>query len=400
MSERLNILYVSYDGMLEPLGQSQVLAYLEKLAADYGIHLLSFEKPADFGDRRKVDAVRSRINAAGIHWTTLTYHKTPSVLATACDMSIGVIITVFLAIRYRIRIIHVRSYVPALMSLPARHLTNAKLIFDIRGFWVDERVDGGLWRANGWLYHMAKRVERILFKSADHIVTLTHSSAKVIKTFPYLARRVPPISVIPTCADLDRFSGGSRKSSDNFVLGYLGSVGAWYLFEETLRAFKILREVQPNARLLIVSRSDHDLIRHTLRETGVELSLVDIRVADHVEVAPLVRCMSAGTALVRPAYSKIASAPTKIAEYLGCGVPCLANAKVGDIAEILEEATVGVVLTDFSDQSLVDGIRRLVRLVQDPETPRRCRETATRLFSLQTGVAQYRQIYQNLAAQV
>ena len=41
------ILYVSYDGMLEPLGQSQVLAYLERLADGYEVNLLSFEKPSD-----------------------------------------------------------------------------------------------------------------------------------------------------------------------------------------------------------------------------------------------------------------------------------------------------------------------------------------------------------------
>ena len=39
------VLYISYDGMLEPLGQSQVvLAYLEKLPPGRRIHLISFEK--------------------------------------------------------------------------------------------------------------------------------------------------------------------------------------------------------------------------------------------------------------------------------------------------------------------------------------------------------------------
>ncbi|MBA3241766.1 MAG: glycosyltransferase, partial [Acidobacteria bacterium] len=42
------ILYISYDGMLEPLGESQVLAYLEKLALQWPIHLISFEKPSDW----------------------------------------------------------------------------------------------------------------------------------------------------------------------------------------------------------------------------------------------------------------------------------------------------------------------------------------------------------------
>ena len=32
-----------------------------------------------------------------------------------------------------------------LMALPAKRMTGAKLLFDMRGFWADERVDGGLW---------------------------------------------------------------------------------------------------------------------------------------------------------------------------------------------------------------------------------------------------------------
>jgi glycosyltransferase involved in cell wall biosynthesis len=397
MTKQLSVLYLSYDGLLEPLGQSQVLAYLEKLATDYRIHLISFEKPKDLGDRRKVEALRSRTEAAGIRWTLLTYHKSPSILATGWDIFAGGILAVWMTQRHRIRIVHVRSYVPALMALAACRSSNAKLLFDIRGFWVDERVDGGLWPRNGWLYRTAKRVEKVLFKSADHIVTLTHASAKEIAAFPYLSRFVPPISVIPTCADLDRFCIGDTHSDDTFVLGYLGTVGSWYLFDETLRCFQALREIMPNARMLIVNRSEHELIRNSIARAGIDPLLVDIQATDHSDAARLVRRMSAGTAMIKPAYSKLASAPTKLAEYLGCGVPCVANAGVGDMEEILNSEGVGIVLRDFSQQSLIDGMNKLVRLVQNPATARRCRETARRLFSLETGADQYREIYERLS---
>ena len=36
-------LYISYDGVLEPLGESQVVTYLERLSARYDITLVSFE---------------------------------------------------------------------------------------------------------------------------------------------------------------------------------------------------------------------------------------------------------------------------------------------------------------------------------------------------------------------
>ena len=45
-----SVLYISYDGMLEPLGQSQILAYHKRLAADRPIYLISFEKADDWAN--------------------------------------------------------------------------------------------------------------------------------------------------------------------------------------------------------------------------------------------------------------------------------------------------------------------------------------------------------------
>ena len=44
----IGVLYITYDGMLEPLGQSQILAYQEHLAKGRSIHILSFEKSKDW----------------------------------------------------------------------------------------------------------------------------------------------------------------------------------------------------------------------------------------------------------------------------------------------------------------------------------------------------------------
>lgn len=47
--EGRRVLFISYNGMLEPLGQTQVLPYLRELAKrSVKFILLSFEKPAAF----------------------------------------------------------------------------------------------------------------------------------------------------------------------------------------------------------------------------------------------------------------------------------------------------------------------------------------------------------------
>jgi hypothetical protein len=114
------VLYISYDGMLEALGQSQVLGYVERLARDYPMHLISFEKQADRTDKTRMDAMRARLGAAGISWTPLAYHKTPTAPATAFDISVGTAAAIAIATRHRIKIVHARSYVPALMAVAVK----------------------------------------------------------------------------------------------------------------------------------------------------------------------------------------------------------------------------------------------------------------------------------------
>lgn len=394
---RSPILYISYDGMLEPLGQSQVLAYLERLAPAWDFCLISFEKAEDWQNKANVEAVRERIAASGIKWIPLTYHKSPSAPATAYDVAVGVAVALSIVRRHGIRIVHARSYVAALMALAVKRISKAKLIFDMRGFWADERVDGGLWPRDGALYRTTKRLERTFLQAADHVVTLTHASKREIEKFEYLQGKMPPITVIPTCADLATFRPAETKSDGNFTLGYVGSVGTWYLLDELLSFFKVLLTKRPGATLLIVNKNEHDLISSAAARADIPTGRYEVISSEHRNVPNHIARMHAGAALIKPCYSKIASAPTKLAEYLGCGVPCVGNAGVGDMDTILEGERVGVALTEFSKTGMDAAIERLLDLVSEPGMRQRCVETANRLFSLDRGVEKYNQIYRTLS---
>ncbi|MDR7135855.1 glycosyltransferase involved in cell wall biosynthesis [Lysobacter niastensis] len=387
------VLYVSYDGVLEPLGQSQVLAYLEHLSVRREIHLLSFEKPGDWADRLARDEVVARMKAAGIHWHPRRYHKRPTALATSYDIAVGVLVGFWLILSRRIRTMHARSYVPAVMALTLKRLTGVKFVFDMRGFWADERVDGGLWPREGRMYRVAKWFERRFLLSADHVVALTHASAREMGSFPYLTGRIPPVTVIPTCADLARFRPGAGVRDDGFVLGYVGSAGTWYLFDAVAACFKQLLVLRPDARLRVVNRHEHGYIRERLAAAGVPHQVVDIRAVSHAEVPAEMAQMHAGIFFYKPSYSRMACAPTKLGEFLGCGIPCLSNRGVGDMAEVLEGEGVGVALDGFDESELQAGLNRLLALVATEGMAERCVTAAKRHFSLEQGVARYRAIH-------
>lgn len=392
------VIYISYDGMLEPLGQSQVISYLEKLSSDYSIRLISFEKKEDRINADRIKVVQQRLDKASIKWTPLKYHKRPSALATAWDILIGMIVVLWFSLMGKVSILHVRSYVPALMALPAKRISRAKLLFDIRGFWADERVDGGLWPKDGRLYRVTKSLEKRFFKAADYVVTLTHASKEIILDFDYLKNAVPPISVIPTCADLERFNLPKNKAKKPFIFGYVGSIGTWYLFDETMAFFKEVLKQEPSARFLIINRHEHEYIRSLADKHGVDQSLIEIKGVEHSQVPVEIAKMHAAAALIKPCYSKMASAPTKLAEYLGCGVPCLGNAGVGDMEDILQNRKTGIVLNGFGEKDLSSAAKEMIKLSRKSATAKQCRDVALELFSLEAGVLEYQRIYKNLAA--
>jgi len=392
------VLYISYDGMLEPLGQSQVLSYLKKLAASHTIHLISFEKASDWAGEAERLRLQEEIAAQGISWHPLRYHKKLSALATAWDIACGISVGAWLALRHRLDTVHARSYVPSVIALTLKRLLGLRYVFDMRGFWADERVDGGLWPRHGRMYRTAKWFERRFFLAADHVVSLTHAGVEEIRRFPYLQARMPAFTVIPTCADLTRFVPGPDRERKGFVLGYVGSAGTWYMFEETAACFVQLLRLRPDARILIVNRGEHAFIRERLAAAGVPEASFELTTATHAEIPSYMARMDAGIFFIRPVFSKQASAPTKLAEFLGCGVPCLGNTGVGDMARVLRDDQVGIAVDSFDGESLRQGLVRLLELAADPATSQRCVAAAKTHFSLDRGVEKYETVYESLLA--
>src|SRR5690606_35384747 len=131
---------------------SQVLAYQEQLASDFDVHILSFERPGDWAHREERSLLTRRMTRAGIHWHPLRYHRRFSVAATSWDILAGVRLARRLAGPHGLDILRARSYIASVIASSLKPAFGTSYLFDMRGFWADERVDGGLWRRNGSLY--------------------------------------------------------------------------------------------------------------------------------------------------------------------------------------------------------------------------------------------------------
>lgn len=415
----LRVLYISYDGVLEPLGESQVVAYLERLADRAAITLMSFEKPADLDDEMRVAGMRARLGRANINWLAHRYTKRPPVISTVLDIVRGCI-----AARRWARhpappassprpparvLVHARGYVPALIALHMKRAFRARFLFDMRGFWVDEKVEAGHWTAGGILYRVGKWCERRFFAEADAIVSLT---AAGVREFPQLGRvrEGVPIAVIPTCADLDRFRPGTPAEADEdrrwrrelgihgaLVVGCVGTLSNWYLREETLSYLAWLSRRFDRMKAVIVTREDHERLRVDAVRAGIPTDRLVLTRASFEEMPALMRIMDVGVFFIRACFSKRASAATKLAEFLGCGVPVVINDGIGDSGEIVRGNAAGIVMRSTASDAFDASEGALRALLADGDRARRCRSVALDLFSLTRGVEAYANVYAQLS---
>ncbi|XFA72750.1 glycosyltransferase [Thermosynechococcaceae cyanobacterium Okahandja] len=392
------VLYITYDGLLEPLGQSQVLRYLEQLSSSYKVYILSFEKSYDWKNDKERNYLQEHINSKQIYWIPLKYHKSPTALATSFDIFQGFLTAFLLVIFKRIKIIHARSYVPSTIALVLKKILGIKFIFDMRGFWADERVDGSLWSKDSYLYLVAKWFEKQFLINADSIISLTKVAIHEIRSYSFADKIKSEFYCIPTCVDLTTFhvSKNNAPCAEMITLGYIGSVSSWYLFEEVLVFFDAFKKQLSQTNFIILTRSDHDLVKNYIKKLDLEYLPIKILEVPHSQVPKIIRQMNIGIFFRKPAYSNLACSPTRLGEFLACGIPCIVNDGVGDMTEIIRTEKVGVVLRCFDDLSILKAIDGILDLLNDKELSKRCRYTAEKYFSLKEGVEKYKKIYSQL----
>ena len=404
-------LYICYFGLREPLVQTQVLPYLRELIKDgTEVTLLTFEPEFKRNwDEQAIAAARDELSAAGIEWKAAGYHKWPSVPATALDILNGARIVRRLISRKRFDIVHGRVLVPVIMALIARRLSRhkPKIVYDIRGFFAEEYTDAGIWPEGGSIYRAAKRTDRRAMKEADGFVVLTEKARSIL--FPESIetgkdRTGRPVEVIPCCIDRARFAAANDVArneirselgvADRTVIAYVGSFGGWYMSDEMFDLFHAAREADPNVFILILTQRDAGGVRQRLTNVGLGASDMLVDTATPEEVPRYLAAADMAVSLIKPCYSKQASSPTKIAEYLACGLPIISNSGIGDVDELIIEDRVGVLLDRFDRDAYVDAIRQIKELGDINE---RCRTSAKRRFDLVTvGGERYRRLYKRL----
>ena len=402
-----NVLYISYDGMTDPLGQSQVLPYLSGLSKEgYSFHLISFEKEERFEQHR--EHIQAICDAAGINWHPLSYTKKPPLLSTIYDVQRMKRLAHKLHKEHAFKIIHCRSYIAALVGLGMKKKYGTKFLFDMRGFWANERIDGKIWNLSNPIfkrvYDYFKKKEIQFFKHADYTISLTYNGKKEIESWKEFGEHTPQIEVIPCCVDLELFNPEKINKTDqsnlretlhiaptDFILGYVGSIGTWYMLSEMLDYFKLLKATRPSAKFLFVTGENPSTIINKAQEKEIKLEDIIITSCRHNEVPLNISLFDCSIFFIRPTYSKKASSPTKQGEIMAMGIPLICNAGVGDTDLVVEKYQAGQVLKDLTDAAYLQSFEIEFNFIKS-----KTMEGAREFYGLEEGVRRYLSVYEKL----
>jgi glycosyltransferase involved in cell wall biosynthesis len=384
----LKIVYITYDGVREPLGSSQILAYLRGLR-DRGIDstIISFEKresPPDESAEAGIRKIQLRYRVGGMRAHLANFRGMLRELRTTLEAD-------------KPDLIVARSYLPAAIALRGKKSHGLPYIFDMRGCWVDERALGdGVFR-NPFLYKLGKRMERSLLRNAAGVVTLTKIHADELREQKLIPPETP-VKTIPTCSDFDLFRNDAKTTHDRLVIGWIGSVNASYQLAASLALFEKLRSIRPDAFLQCVTAQPEAMLRE-LKNAEVPSQSYNVISAQYREMPALLARMDWGLLLNENGAAKRGSMPTKLAEFFAAGVRPIQYGCNQEVADLVRTSGSGIVLNGLSTSHLEQAARAIANQPLDRSPLDEARRRMRPYFGLEAGVAAYEEVLQTVCAQ-
>jgi Glycosyl transferase 4-like domain len=411
-----DVLYISFDGVLQPLPFSQVVRVVAAIARrGWRYHLLSVERPAELENLEVRAAVEETLREANVGWTRVA---APSMGSSRLALeALARVVAKALAITRRegIALVHARGYQSAIVARALKRLRGIPYVFDARGYWIEERARPGEWFSTAASYAMGKWTEQVLFRGAEAVVTLTTLQALDVAAGLF---GPPPrvLEVIPTCADYDAFylrdsrpakPGAGRGGADaarpavpdgirsqlagKVVIGVVGAFNATYFVDETLALARKAIERSATAHLLVLS-SQIEQYGAALDAIGVPRGRYTLAAPTQWEMPEWLQWIDWGMLLVPEIAANRAKMPTKLAEFFATGVRPVFFGCNSDVADWVRRAGSGHVLSGL-DEAGLDGAARVI--VDSPasfELLRTACEITAPHFSLTSGVERYHRL--------
>lgn len=392
----MNVLFVTWDGPQVTYLETLFAPILHGLRAQgFSVHILQFT----WADAARTTQIRRRCEDLGLGYEARRIWRRPRSLGALLTAVWGAVHVRNALRRHAVDLVVARSVLPALACLLGLYRRRTPLVFDADGLVLDEMVDFAGLSPRSLTYRGLRDVEAQAVQRASSVMTRSAAASRTLWARAGAGTQHAKFFVVKNGRDVSLYRdfGTQDRARVRDALGiapgaplviYCGSLGPKYCLLQMLAVFHGIRERRADARLLVLTTNPEyfDASTTDALRTGVLcVSAAPDAVASYLSAADL------GLALIQPAYSMHAASAVKIAEYLLCGVPVIANRGIGDVEAILD-AECGFVLADVDDGEAAKaaGAWFLSHALPQRENVRRaCMRLGQQHFSLEEAIAGY-----------
>jgi glycosyltransferase involved in cell wall biosynthesis len=240
-------------------------------------------------------------------------------------------------------------------------LTGLPLALEFNGseVWISENWDpvGLMW--------LLRRFERLNLKAADHIFVVSEVERKNLLAAGIASNR---IVVNPNGVDVDRFRPdcGGRETraalgiSDKIVVGFLGSFGPWHGAPVLAEAARRISAAAGCHFLFIGDGEQRSTVEGIIDSAGKSVSATFVGRVSHAEAPAYLDACDIFAAPNVPGGdgSEFFGSPTKLFEYMAMARP-LVGSRLGQIAEVIDDGSNGLLVEPGDPQALAIAIERL-----------------------------------------
>ena len=238
-------------------------------------------------------------------------------------------------------------------------------------------------------------MEIILYKKSSYIIVLCKDAIEEIVS--YSPEYFNKVVVIPTCVDTNQFIIQKKviMKEHTFVLCQVGTIQTRYLINNTIIFFKEFKK-RHKSKLLIINKNEKKELTKIFSKNSLNSNEFKIIHSNHSDIATIINQVDVCIFFPKKGFFKKGFFPTKIAEFLSCGIPIFSSSINNDVDEIILKNKLGVILNDLSAKSINSAIDDLFKLLNDFEFKERARNFVVNNLSVECAVYKHNEIYKNL----
>jgi len=205
-----------------------------------------------------------------------------------------------------------------------------------------------------------------ILKKADLILPISTYLQNYLKKQKFEAQK---IFTLPMGVNSIDFSPNQKTEKlrskyelqDKLVFIYIGSLAKKRRLDIILKAFSLVTREVMNAKLLIVGDGDGKAELEKL-STNLNLEKYTIFTGEipYKSVPKYICLADIGLSPIVPIDNYKMSSPTKMLEYMACGIPVIGNREIMDMKNVISKSNGGI-LVDFNAESFSTAMIRLAK---------------------------------------